>query len=104
MPAKYRLGNLDLAILTDGSFYMDAGVTFGIVPRVLWEPFAPERDDRHRLSLGLNSLLLRSQGRLILLLLLPAGAGRRLRRVGRARSERTGSFPRCEKGSPPDPH
>jgi glyoxylase-like metal-dependent hydrolase (beta-lactamase superfamily II) len=67
MPAKYRLGNLDLAVLTDGTFYMDAGVTFGIVPRVLWEPFAPDRDDRHRLSLGLNSLLLRSQGRLVLI-------------------------------------
>ena len=64
MPAKYKLGNLDLAILNDGLFYMDAGVTFGIVPRVLWEPFAPQRDDRHRLSLGLNSLLLRSGGKL----------------------------------------
>jgi glyoxylase-like metal-dependent hydrolase (beta-lactamase superfamily II) len=67
MPAKHRLGNLDLAILSDGLFYMDAGATFGIVPRVMWEPFAGELDNRHRLSLALNSLLLRSQGKLILI-------------------------------------
>jgi glyoxylase-like metal-dependent hydrolase (beta-lactamase superfamily II) len=67
MPAKHRLGNLDLAILSDGLFYMDAGATFGIVPRVMWEPYAGELDNRHRLSLALNSLLLRSQGKLILI-------------------------------------
>jgi glyoxylase-like metal-dependent hydrolase (beta-lactamase superfamily II) len=67
MPAKHRLGNLDLAILSDGLFYMDAGATFGIVPRVMWEPLAGPLDNRHRLSLALNSLLLRSQGKLILI-------------------------------------
>src|SRR3990172_4991776 len=67
MPAKHRLGSLDLAILSDGRFFIDAGATFGIVPRVLWEPFAGPLDDRHRLTLGLNSLLLRSQGKLILI-------------------------------------
>ncbi len=67
MPAKHRLGNLDLAILSDGLFYADAGATFGIVPRVMWEPLAGDLDDRHRLSLALNSLLLRSQGKLILI-------------------------------------
>jgi glyoxylase-like metal-dependent hydrolase (beta-lactamase superfamily II) len=67
MPAKHRLGNLDLAIISDGDFYIDAGATFGIVPRVMWEPYAGELDSRHRVTLGLNSLLLRSQGRLILI-------------------------------------
>jgi len=67
MPAKHRLGNLDLAILSDGRFYIDAGATFGVVPRVMWEPYAGPLDDRHRLTLGLNSLLLRSQGKLILI-------------------------------------
>ena len=37
MPARHRLGNLDLAILTDGTYYQDAGAVFGIVPRVMWE-------------------------------------------------------------------
>ncbi len=67
MPAKYRLGNLDLAIISDGSFYQDAGAVFGVVPRVMWEPFAGPLDDRHRMTLGLNSVLLRSQGKLVLI-------------------------------------
>jgi glyoxylase-like metal-dependent hydrolase (beta-lactamase superfamily II) len=67
MPANHKLGHLDLAILSDGDFYIDAGATFGIVPRVMWEPFAGELDNRHRVTLGLNSLLLRSQGRLVLI-------------------------------------
>jgi glyoxylase-like metal-dependent hydrolase (beta-lactamase superfamily II) len=67
MPAKHRLGNLDLAILSDGDFFIDAGATFGIVPRVMWEPYAGEVDNRFRVKLGLNSLLLRSQGKTILI-------------------------------------
>ncbi len=67
MPAKHRLGNLDLAILSDGDFYIDAGATFGIVPRVMWESYAGEMDSRYRVTLGLNSLLLRSQGKTILI-------------------------------------
>ncbi len=67
MAQTHRLGALDLAVLSDGTFYLDAGATFGLVPRVLWEPFAGPLDDMHRLSLGLNSLLLRSEGRLILI-------------------------------------
>jgi glyoxylase-like metal-dependent hydrolase (beta-lactamase superfamily II) len=67
MPAKYRVGNLEFALLSDGTFYQDAGTVFGIVPRVLWERYAAELDDSHRMSLALNSLLLRSQGRLILI-------------------------------------
>ena len=64
MAVTHRLGNLDLAVLSDGQFYLDAGAIFGIVPRVMWEPYAGPLDDLHRLTLGLNSLLLRSQGKL----------------------------------------
>ena len=72
MPVKHRLGALEMAIVSDGSYYVDAGAVFGIVPRVLWEPHAGSLDDHHRMSLGLNSLLVRSQGRLILI---ETGAG-----------------------------
>lgn len=67
MAVTHRLGNLDLAVLSDGEFYLDAGATFGLVPRVMWEPFAGPLDAMHRLTIGLNSLLLRSGGRLILI-------------------------------------
>jgi len=72
MPAKHRLGDLELNILSDGTFFIDAGATFGIVPRIMWEPFAGVLDNRYRLALGLNCLLVRSQGRLILI---EAGVG-----------------------------
>ncbi len=67
MPAKYRLGALDLAIISDGSFYQDAGAVFGVVPRTMWEPYAGNLDARHRMTLGLNSVVVRSQGKLVLI-------------------------------------
>src|SRR5215211_4305693 len=67
MAPRYRIGNLDLAVLSDGDYYYDAGAVFGIVPKVMWQRFAGDLDDQHRMTLSLNSLLLRSQGRLILI-------------------------------------
>ena len=66
-PARYRLGSLDLAVISDGSFYVDAGAVFGLIPKLLWEPLAGPLDARHRMALGLNCLLLRSQGKLVLI-------------------------------------
>ena len=66
-PHTHRLGNLDLHILSDGTYYQDAGAVFGVVPRVMWERVVePELDDQYRLPIGLNSLLVRSEGKLIL--------------------------------------
>lgn len=67
MPARHRLGNLHLAILSDGTYYQDAGAVFGIVPRVMWERLKIPLNDRYQMPLGLNSLLLRSQGKTILI-------------------------------------
>ena len=67
-PHSFRLGNLDLQILSDGAYYQDAGAVFGIVPRLMWErAVKPKLDDQHRMALGLNSLLVRSHGKLILI-------------------------------------
>jgi glyoxylase-like metal-dependent hydrolase (beta-lactamase superfamily II) len=67
MPAKYRLGGLDLSIISDGNFFQDAGAVFGVVPRMMWESFAGSLDARHRMTLGLNSVVVRSQGKLVLI-------------------------------------
>ena len=67
MPARHRLGNLHLHVLSDGLYFQDAGAVFGIVPRVMWERLGMPLNDRHQMSLGLNSLLLRSQGKTILI-------------------------------------
>jgi glyoxylase-like metal-dependent hydrolase (beta-lactamase superfamily II) len=65
--ATYRIGHLDVAVLSDGLYHQDAGAVFGLVPKIMWQDYAGPLDDRHRLSLAMNSLLLRSQGRLILI-------------------------------------
>lgn len=66
-PHTYRLGNLDLHILSDGMFYQDAGAVFGVVPRVMWEGVAGPLDEQHRIPLGLNCLLLHSHDKLVLI-------------------------------------
>lgn len=66
MPVHHRLGSIDLAILSDGTYYQDAGAVFGVVPRVMWERLGIELNDRYQMPLALNSLLLRSQDKTIL--------------------------------------
>jgi glyoxylase-like metal-dependent hydrolase (beta-lactamase superfamily II) len=64
---RFRVGGIDLTILSDGVFYVDAGAAFGVVPRTLWQRYVDNMDDQYRIPLGLNCLLLRSQGRTILI-------------------------------------
>ena len=64
--AQYEIGSVHFAVVSDGVYYYDAGATFGLVPRVMWERVAPPMDERYRIPLGLNCLLLRSEGKTIL--------------------------------------
>ena len=89
MPARHRLGNLDLAILTDGTYYQDAGAVFGIVPRVMWERLGVELNERYQMPLGLNSLLLRSQGKTVLI---ETGVGDKERPLQQTRRDASGSL------------
>lgn len=54
-----RLGQFQLDVVSDGTFRLDGGAMFGVVPRVLWERVYPP-DDRNRIRLGLNCLLVRT--------------------------------------------
>jgi len=63
----FRLGDLELLVVSDGTIRQDAGATFGLVPRVMWERYTPDLDDKHRIPVGLNSLLVRSEGKTILI-------------------------------------
>jgi len=64
---NYHIGSLELVVLSDGTFRLDAGAVFGVVPRPMWEPVVDDLDDSHRTSLGLNCLLLQSEGKTILI-------------------------------------
>jgi glyoxylase-like metal-dependent hydrolase (beta-lactamase superfamily II) len=65
--AHYRVGAVDFAIVNDGTYWYDAGAIFGVVPRVMWERVQRELDDRYRMPLGLNCMLLRSRGKTVLI-------------------------------------
>jgi glyoxylase-like metal-dependent hydrolase (beta-lactamase superfamily II) len=56
-----RLGSFEIDVISDGTFALDGGAMFGVVPRVMWERrFEP--DQQNRVRLGLNCLLV-STGR-----------------------------------------
>ena len=61
-----RLGAFDLTIVSDGTYYLDGGNFFGIVPKVLWQKRA-QPDEQNRLVVGLNSVLVRAGGKTVLI-------------------------------------
>jgi glyoxylase-like metal-dependent hydrolase (beta-lactamase superfamily II) len=61
-----RLGTLDLTIVSDGTYFLDGGNFFGIVPKVLWQKRA-QPDELNRLAVGLNSVLMRAAGKTVLI-------------------------------------
>lgn len=60
-----RIGEFDLKIVRDGLYALDGGAMFGTVPRVLWEKLWPP-DEKNRITLGLNALLICGKGKKIL--------------------------------------
>ena len=61
-----RLGSFDLTIVSDGTYFLDGGNFFGIVPKALWQKRA-QPDELNRLVVGLNSVLLRAAGKTVLI-------------------------------------
>ena len=64
--ARHPLGDLELNLCTDGSFLLDGGAMFGVVPKTLWSRRAPA-DDQNRILLGLNTLVVRMPYALIVI-------------------------------------
>jgi glyoxylase-like metal-dependent hydrolase (beta-lactamase superfamily II) len=60
-----HFGDMEVRYIDAGSFWLDGGSMFGIVPRTMWEKkMVP--DERHRLKFGCNSLLVRAGGKTVL--------------------------------------
>lgn len=53
-------------VLRAGAFKLDGGAMFGMIPRVVWEKAVPP-DDRHRIPLDTNCLLLEGHGLRVLI-------------------------------------
>ena len=62
----YSLGDFDLTIVSDGTYFLDGGAFFGVVPKVLWERRVTA-DEKNRITTGLNSLLVRTGEKTILI-------------------------------------
>ena len=54
-----KLGSFELTALSDGTFALDGGQMFGVVPKPLWEKKLPA-DARNRVRLALTCLLVRA--------------------------------------------
>ncbi len=68
-----KIGAIDVDLLCDGTFRLDGGAMFGVVPKPLWEKkTAP--DAANRILLGLHPLLVRTAGRVIVV---DTGIGRK---------------------------
>jgi glyoxylase-like metal-dependent hydrolase (beta-lactamase superfamily II) len=60
-----KLGDFELLAARDGTFRLDGGAMFGIVPKSLWSKIDPA-DERNRILIALNPLLVRTGSQNIL--------------------------------------
>jgi glyoxylase-like metal-dependent hydrolase (beta-lactamase superfamily II) len=62
---RLNIGDFEITRLMDGTFLVDGGAMFGVVPKTLWEQrLAPDRENR--IMLALNCYLVRGRGATIL--------------------------------------
>jgi glyoxylase-like metal-dependent hydrolase (beta-lactamase superfamily II) len=59
MPSM-TLGDFEISIFSDGTYPLDGGAFFGVVPKMMWSRKV-ESDERNYVRAGLNSLLIRSE-------------------------------------------
>jgi glyoxylase-like metal-dependent hydrolase (beta-lactamase superfamily II) len=56
---QLTLGNFELSIFSDGTYPLDGGAFFGVIPKVMWSRKVAA-DERNYVQSGLNSLLIRT--------------------------------------------
>ncbi len=60
-----QFGKYECTSVALGEFRLDGGTMFGIVPKVLWQKQIPA-DDKNRIRMNMRGLLIRGQGKTIL--------------------------------------
>jgi glyoxylase-like metal-dependent hydrolase (beta-lactamase superfamily II) len=65
--AHYKVGAIDVAVVSDGYIKLDAGAVMGLIPRIMWEPVIGKEniDAEYRMKLGLNCMVVRSGGQVL---------------------------------------
>lgn len=61
-----QLGRFELTVCTDGSYRLDGGAMFGVVPKTLWQKRS-SADELNRILLGLNSVVVRTGSHTVLI-------------------------------------
>jgi glyoxylase-like metal-dependent hydrolase (beta-lactamase superfamily II) len=56
---RLTLGDFELSVFSDGTYPLDGGTLFGVVPKVMWSKKVAV-DERNYCTVGLNSLLIRT--------------------------------------------
>ncbi|MFZ0731110.1 MAG: MBL fold metallo-hydrolase [Candidatus Sulfotelmatobacter sp.] len=71
---RITLGDFELTSFSDGTYPLDGGAFFGVVPKVMWSR-KMAADEQNRVTSGLNSLLVRTGRETVLI---ETGIGNRL--------------------------
>jgi len=70
----FTLGDFELSIFSDGTYPLDGGAFFGVIPKIMWSRKV-EPDEKNYVQTGLNSLLIRTGKKNVLV---EAGMGNKL--------------------------
>jgi glyoxylase-like metal-dependent hydrolase (beta-lactamase superfamily II) len=62
---RTTLGDFEITIVSDGAYFLDGGAFFGVVPKTMWSKKVTP-DALNRVDAGLNSLLIRTEKKNIL--------------------------------------
>ncbi|MGB0040787.1 MAG: MBL fold metallo-hydrolase [Terriglobales bacterium] len=62
---RTSIGDFELTVVSDGTYVSDGGVFFGVVPKTMWSRKVTP-DELNRIDVGLNSLLIRTGDKNIL--------------------------------------
>jgi glyoxylase-like metal-dependent hydrolase (beta-lactamase superfamily II) len=63
---RTSLGDFELTVVSDGTYFLDGGAFFGVVPKTMWSKKVTP-DEKNRVDAGLNSLLVRTGDKNILI-------------------------------------
>ena len=61
-----RLGDYELTMFSDGTYRLDGGGLFGVVPKSLWSRRV-QADERNLIAVGTNCLLVKAHGKKVLI-------------------------------------
>ena len=63
---RHLLGSFELTLCSDGTYLLDGGCMFGVVPKTLWQRRIPA-DEENRILLGLNTTVVRTGSAIVLI-------------------------------------